>query len=186
MLSKFNSIFTERLVLRDFTRADLSAFAAYRNNPEVARYQSWTDYDLARAEQFFQVQQALAFGELDSWYQIAIADKDSGALVGDCVVHFVEADYRQLEIGFTLALEHQRKGYGFEAISALLAFIFGELNTHRVTALTDVLNRGCVGLLERLGFRQEAHFVENCWFKGAWGSEYLYALLNREFNAQSR
>ncbi len=36
-------------------------------------------------------------------------------------------------------------------------------------------------LLERLGFRREAHLVENIWFKGAWGSEFHYALLEREW-----
>ena len=29
--------------------------------------------------------------------------------------------------------------------------------------------------------RREAHLVENIWFKGAWGSEFIYALLDREW-----
>ena len=33
---------------------------------------------------------------------------------------------------------------------------------------------------ERFGFRQEARFIENIFFKGAWGSECLFALLQRE------
>jgi RimJ/RimL family protein N-acetyltransferase len=33
----------------------------------------------------------------------------------------------------------------------------------------------------RVGFRQEAHLVENIWFKGQWGSEYLFAMLQREW-----
>src|SRR5215217_805361 len=32
---------TERLVLRRFSSADAEAFAAYRSDPEVARFQSW-------------------------------------------------------------------------------------------------------------------------------------------------
>jgi RimJ/RimL family protein N-acetyltransferase len=35
--------------------------------------------------------------------------------------------------------------------------------------------------LEAVGFRQEAHFVENIFFKGAWGSEFQYALLASEW-----
>lgn len=35
---------TERLICRAFERADLQAFTAYRADPEVARYQSWQDY----------------------------------------------------------------------------------------------------------------------------------------------
>ena len=29
--------------------------------------------------------------------------------------------------------------------------------------------------------RREGHFIQNVWFKGAWGDEYLYALLEREW-----
>jgi RimJ/RimL family protein N-acetyltransferase len=36
-------------------------------------------------------------------------------------------------------------------------------------------------LLEKLGFRREAHLIENIFFKGAYGSEYHYALLEREW-----
>ena len=32
---------TERLILRQFKESDLEAFLAYRNDPEVARYQGW-------------------------------------------------------------------------------------------------------------------------------------------------
>jgi aminoglycoside 6'-N-acetyltransferase len=31
--------------------------------------------------------------------------------------------------------------------------------------------------------RQEAHLVENEWFKGEWGSELVYAILDREWRA---
>ncbi len=34
-------ISTERLVLRPLREADLEKFLAYRNDPEVARFQSW-------------------------------------------------------------------------------------------------------------------------------------------------
>jgi RimJ/RimL family protein N-acetyltransferase len=31
------------------------------------------------------------------------------------------------------------------------------------------------------GWSGEGHFLENVWFKGAWGDEFLYALLGREW-----
>jgi RimJ/RimL family protein N-acetyltransferase len=40
-------------------------------------------------------------------------------------------------------------------------------------------------LLERVGMRREAHFVENVFFKGAWGSEFLLAMLAREWSSES-
>lgn len=37
----FTQLDSERLILRRFTNPDLVSFLAYRNDPVVARYQSW-------------------------------------------------------------------------------------------------------------------------------------------------
>jgi RimJ/RimL family protein N-acetyltransferase len=50
---------------------------------------------------------------------------------------------------------------------------------HRVTAITDAENAPAAELFRRLGFRREAHHVENVWFKCRWGSEFLFAILRR-------
>lgn len=186
-MNKFAGLSSKRLKLRDFTAEDLPTFAAYRNDPDIARYQSWKTYDMTMAQAFFEAQQALSFGEEGSWYQIAVTDAATDKILGDCVIHFLEADGdgegQQVELGFTLAGEHQSKGIAKEAMICLLDFLFIELKKHRVIAFTDVENTGASGLLENLNFRQEAHFVENILFKGCWGSEYLYALLRREYLA---
>ena len=170
---------TPRLRLRSFSREDLPRFTAYRQEPEVARYQSWSTYTAADAEAFFAAQQRLEFGEPESWYQVALADLESDALLGDCAVHFL-AD-RQVEIGFTLSPAQQGQGLMNEALRALLGYVFGPFGAHRATALTDTRNRASVRLLERLGFRREGHFRQNVLFKGEWGDEYLYALLASEW-----
>ena len=41
-------------------------------------------------------------------------------------------------------------------------------------------------LLERLGFRREGHFIEGFYLRGEWASDYLYALLAREWRAPRR
>ena len=47
--------------------------------------------------------------------------------------------------------------------------------------ITDVDNHAETRLLERVGFRREAHLVDNIWFQRAWASEYLYAVLADEW-----
>ena len=66
----------------------------------------------------------------------------------------------------------------------MLRYVFETLGKHRASAVTDAENQAAARLLLRLGFRQEAHFVEHVWFKGAWGSEYLFAMLRREWQAR--
>ena len=50
----FTQIEADRIRLRRFQSADLAAFVAYRNDPEVARYQSWTSISDHEAQQFIE------------------------------------------------------------------------------------------------------------------------------------
>lgn len=182
-MPEFTSLESERCRLRHFTEADLPAFARYRAVPDVARFQSWSDYSLEDAQQLYATLLRTSFGKPGTWYQLAIADKRDDALLGDCAVHFLEDD-RQLEIGFTLAPEHQGQGLAGEALSVLLDHVFKVMNKHRVIAITDARNQAARKLLLRLGFRQEAHYVQNVFFKGEWGDECLFACLAREWRAE--
>jgi RimJ/RimL family protein N-acetyltransferase len=38
-------------------------------------------------------------------------------------------------------------------------------------------------VLRRIGMRQEAHLVQNEWFKGEWTDEIDYAILDEEWRA---
>jgi len=173
---------TERLLLRRFGRHDLAAFAGYRNQPEVARYQSWSSYSAADAEAFFEQQHGLAFNTGESWFQIAAERKADGALAGDVAVHFFD-DGQQAEIGVTFDSLYQKQGYATEALSRVIACLFDDLKKHRITATVDAANLRVQRLLEKLGFRREAHFRENIFFKGDWSDEYGYALLAREWQS---
>ena len=42
-------------------------------------------------------------------------------------------------------------------------------------------NAPSFALLERVGMRREAQFVESLWFKGAWADDVIYAMLRREY-----
>ena len=173
---------SDRLLLRSFQESDSEAFAAYRSDPEVARYQGWNvPYSLEKAAAFIAEMKNRTPGVPGEWLQIAIERKQQAGLIGDCVFRVQAHDDRQAEIGFTLSRAHQGQGYAAEAVTCLLDYLFAKLNLHRVTAICDVENHASARLLERIGMRREGHFVENIWFKGAWGSEYLYAVLKKEW-----
>ena len=173
---------TARLILRPFKEADLAAFAAYRSDPEVARYQGWeTPYTLEQAAAFLREMQSTRPGTPGAWYQLAIERKSTPGLIGDCAFHILAHDPRQAEIGFSLASAFQGQGYAAEAVHRLLDYLFTGLELHRVTATCDAENHASARLLERVGMRREGHFIENIWFKGAWGNEYAYAVLQAEW-----
>ncbi len=170
---------TQRLLCRAFELADLKLFTAYRADPEVARYQSWQDYQYQDALTLFEGLQQTPFGTQGTWMQLALECRQTKSLLGDLALHFI--DEQQVEIGFTLASEYQGQGLAREAVQGLLLYLFETLGKHRVSAITDVDNHAAWGLLERVGFRREAHYRDNIFFKGSWGSEYGYALLASEW-----
>jgi RimJ/RimL family protein N-acetyltransferase len=173
---------TDRLLLRYFCDSDLDEFLAYRSDPQVACYQGWNvpyEWEVGRA--FVDEMKNTQPGTPGKWFQAAIELKSSKRLIGDCAFHVMANDTRQDYIGITLARQFWRNGYGEESIHRLLEYLFSELNLHRVVAECDVENTASYMLLKRLGFRREAHLIENIWFKGAWGSEFHYAMLEREW-----
>ena len=83
--------------------------------------------------------QQVTAGTPGAWYQLAIELKTDAALLGDCAFK-LSNDAQQAEIGCTLAQSYWGSGYAAEAVSRLLAYLFGELALHRVNANCDVEN----------------------------------------------
>ena len=179
--TRFICLTSRRLVLRRATDADLSTFCRYRSDPEVARYQDWTEFPEDAGARFFAEQAMLHPGMPGTWFQMMIENAETGELIGDCGLKTMGDDPRQVEIGFTLAQVHHGKGYATEAITRLLDYIFTDLCMHRVIAMANIRNTASVRLMERVGMRREGLFIESIWFKGSWADEYLYALLEHEW-----
>jgi RimJ/RimL family protein N-acetyltransferase len=176
----FVDLQSNRLTLRRVRAEDAAAFG-YRSLPEVARYQSWVGFDEAAATRMIGEQLQLMPDTPGTWFQLVIVERADGTVVGDLALHFRRDDERQVEIGVNLSPSHQGRGFAAEAIALALGYVFGTLGKHRVVAITDADNGAAARLFRRLGFRHEGHFVEHVRFKGAYGSEYLFAMLAREW-----
>lgn len=176
-----NSLLTARLLLRRLQRDDAEALCAYRSLPEVARYQSWESYGPEDAARLLDDQEERDVGIPGTWLQVAIVESGTGRLIGDCGLHCLSGEPDQFEIGITLAPDRQGVGYATEALGCLLHYLFTALSARRIFATTDVLNEPAAALFRRLGFRQEAMHLEHRAYKGTWTSEFVFALLAREW-----
>ena len=83
----FARLESERLILRRFRDSDLVPFVAYRNDPEVVRYQSWDSFDEREARAFIREMGSAQPGVPGEWFQFAVESKETGYLVGDCAMH---------------------------------------------------------------------------------------------------
>jgi len=133
---------------------------------------------------FIDSQKDKLFGNPGEWVQYGLENKATGKIIGDCAVKLDEHDPRIAEIGITVSHLEQQKGYARETMLALLGFLFNEKQIHRVVETVDAENTSSIALLKSIGFRCEAHFIENIFFKGSWGSEFVYAMLKREWDVR--
>lgn len=171
---------THRLLLRPLKVSDLHDIHSYRSEPDVAKYQGFYPMDKEVVAAFIADQMSKTFGTPGAWYQLGIERLEDNKLIGDCGIK-LHNDPRIAEIGITISHLEQQKGYAKETIIALLNFLFRLQQVHRVTETVDAENTASIKLLESIGFRKEGHFIENIFFKGKWGSECQYAMLEREW-----
>ena len=73
---------------------------------------------------------------------------------------------------------------GWLSTATAAIHLFVERGKHRVMAECDARNVEPVGVLARVGMRQEAHHVESAWWKGEWTDELVHAVLAREWAAR--
>lgn len=168
-------ITSKRLTIRNLKEEDLANFYHYRSDPEVTRYQGFDVFDEQQCREFIDSQKEKLFGKPGEWVQYGIEKSDTRRLIGDCAIHLT-SDPRIAHVGITLSREEWRKGYAKEALLAIMKFLFEEQEVRRIQETADARNVSSIALLESCGFRKEGHFIENIFFKGAWGSEVQYAM----------
>ncbi|WP_276380221.1 GNAT family N-acetyltransferase [Flavobacterium sp. H4147] len=172
---------TLRLQIRHLRISDLEDFHIYRSNPEVTKYQGFDVMTLKEAEAFIQENAVHYFGEPGQWVQYAIENNETKKIIGDCAIKLDSYDPRIAEIGITISHLEQQKGYAKETLLGIMKFLFEEKDIHRIVEIVDAENEASIKLLESTGFRREGHFIENIFFKGKWGSEFQYAMLQKEW-----
>lgn len=170
---------TKRLSIKPVTLDDKEAIFQYRRDKTTNKYQGWIPETVEDVVTFIG-KTSTVINEPGTWFQFAIVEKESQKIIGDIGAHFFDNENKQVEIGFTLDKDFQNQGYATESLKCVLNFLFNDLNKHRVIASTDPANLNSIKLLERLGFRREAHFVESLYIDGRWVDDLIFAMIEKD------
>jgi RimJ/RimL family protein N-acetyltransferase len=168
------------------TGEDVDDIHAYQSRADVCRYLPFeprTRDEVAEKVARYSAARALQ-GDHDFWQLAIERASDPGRVIGDVYFTIKSVANAAGEIGWTLHPDFARQGYMTEAAAAVLGIAFAQIGLHRVSAELDPRNDASVALCKRLGMREEAHFVEDLWFKGEWGDTAIYAILDREWAAR--
>ncbi|MBB6170940.1 RimJ/RimL family protein N-acetyltransferase [Nocardiopsis mwathae] len=185
MVEMTSPITTERLVLRPFTEHDEDDMFEFESLPDVARYlfnEPRTRENNAEELAVRQKQTALRAEGDTLMLAIVLDDK----VIGYTLLIWLSEANRQGEFGYVLHPGYHGKGYASEAAVEMLRLGFEQLKLHRIIGRCDPRNTGSARLMERLGMRKEAHFIESEIFKGEWGGELHYAMLATEWHESRR
>lgn len=171
---------TTRLLLRPISPEDAKALFDYRRDRETNSYQGWIPENPDDAARFI-ASTAKQLDIPDTWFQFVIIEKQTQKLIGDLGIHFLGAENKQVELGCTLNKDFQKNGYATEAVKRVIDYLFKELHKHRISTSIDPDNKRSIQLVERIGFRKEAHFVESLYLHGAWVDDLVYALIEKDW-----
>jgi [ribosomal protein S5]-alanine N-acetyltransferase len=163
---------SSRTIIRNLKDEDLDDFVSYRSDPEVARYQGYEIFNKKKAFEFIVSQKERSLDLSGKWMQLAIVEKESLKLIGDCAVRLKDNDLKTAEVGCTISPFYQQKGFAGEALKILVNYLLKEEGLKKITAVIDAENKASAKLMASLGFLKEGEEIVK--FKGQWCKEFNY------------
>lgn len=158
-----------QLLLRAAEPGDLHDLHAIFSNADAMRYWSTAPHEsLARTQE-----------SLDHMIAAAARNLTYFVIENHARVIGMAGLYEGDEIGFMLHPAHWRKGYGTQALQAIIPYLFDITDLAQLTADVDPRNAASIGLLTSLGF-QETHRAKNTFcINGNWADSIYFALERR-------
>lgn len=174
-------ITTSRLVLRRLTGRDWKDLVELFSDEGIFLYDNRNPPEEEEIMRWLQSEQHVKLTTPDEVFYLGIEAKDGGKLVGQLTLRFTDSQRLQAQLTICVNRNYRRKGFGLEAVAAILGFCFEEIHLHRVTAMCDTQNTAACGLCEKAGLNREGESVKDRFVRGEWMSSVWYAALEEEY-----
>ena len=174
-------IVTERLVLRPFRESDYDDLYEFLSQLRDDEFEGYPDITYENGRE-----QLKARLGSDEFYAVEL--KESTKVIGN--IYCGSRGFSAREVGYIINKHYQRMGYACEALRAVVDHVFCT-GVHRVYAECDPRNEASWRLLESAGFRREAHFRRNIYFRKdadgnpVWKDTYVYAMTEEDMSESS-
>jgi ribosomal-protein-alanine N-acetyltransferase len=141
----------------------------------------WTTDELSKGAFRRRLRRYQKEARQDSAYAFLVFRQLDNALVGGCTLSNVRRGVTQCcALGYWIGEGFSRQGHMFDAVRALIPFIFRTLGLHRIEAACLPDNEASKSLLIKAGFRQEGLARRYLQINGEWQDHVLFALLADE------
>ena len=165
--------------LRPLEPEDLESALKWMNDPEVT-YFLGRRYPISRVEEERWLREASA-NSFASGLRLAIETQD-GTLIGSIDLHNASPEDRRAGLGIVIGEpEHWSKGYGSDAIMAVLRFAFHQMNLNRVSLEAFESNERALACYRKCGFREEGRLRRDRFKHGRYYDTIVMGVLREEF-----
>jgi diamine N-acetyltransferase len=164
--------------LRAIERDDIPAFLRWLNDPEVKHFLLWhKPLSAAMEEQWFEAQ-------LKSRNSMVLGiETNAGVHIGNIGLDDIDWKSRHAELGIVIGEKaYWGRGYGSDAIRALLRYAFGELNLHAVHLRVYDYNERGMRAYAKCGFKHEGRLRDRIYRDGEYHDILLMSILRQEYD----
>jgi RimJ/RimL family protein N-acetyltransferase len=176
----------DRVFLRPFERADAEIYRRWRADAEAMALAGWNDraaLSLAQAEARMD---RLAADQAKDYFTFAICLLADERPIGEAALSDVDRRSGSAQLGIFIGeVDEWGKGYGTDAVRAIVGFGFDELRLERVWLNVGTENPRARRAYEKAGFVLEATLRRDRYEGGRYTSGHVMSILRDEWLSRS-
>ena len=159
-ISMKSEIIGRRIKLRDKKLSDVRDDYRWESNPELSRLDAATPLTISFPE--YLLSHASAVHGTSSSRRVFAIDTLDGKHIGNCVYYGIDELAGEAELGIMIGnSDYWNKGYGAEAVTLLLGYIFSHTTLNRVHLKTLETNYRAQKCFRKCGFIHYEHAVRD-------------------------
>ncbi len=167
--------------LRGVEATDWRHYAAFNENSADARNVHLVQPP--RPDSFWQEEASRISQQAtdDDCFALAIEELESHSIAGLLSTYDCDRRAGTFKYGIALATQQQRKGFGLEATTLLLNYMFGERRYHKCLVTIHEFNTGSIIMHKKAGFTHEGILREQEFFAGRRHDTVVMGILSAEY-----
>ena len=175
-LDRVPTLETDRLRLEPEGPAHLAMVWRAVRDPDILRLTA-TRAAFTREQIAARLDHLQARPDRADWAIVRPAD---GAVMGEVVLNDLRREDRAMNVRILLTAEHQGRGYGTQAMRAVVDYGLGIVRLHRISLGVYAFNSRAIRAYEKAGFRREGVLRDALYWDGAWHDEIIMAILDSD------
>ncbi len=170
------NIYGEKVMLRAIEMKDCDMLLKLINDPDTEKMLGGASFPISEQHQKAWIEkQAANQGVL----RCIVETIDGGCAVGTVILSGIDYQNGNAEIHIKLSAEEGRgKGYGSDAIKAIVRYAFEELRLHCIYATVLEYNIASAKMFEKCGFEREGILKERVYKNGKFVDMISYSIID--------